>query len=72
MNPQWYAGNPIGTDSTPMARLGTLDEIANATDFLLSDASGFVTGRTLHGNVGEIAGSESTRQRQSAFARSVV
>ena len=36
-----------------MGRLGNVDEIADAVHFLVSDASGFITGQTLHANGGE-------------------
>lgn len=52
-NPQWYAKSPIDAGGIPMGRLGTVEEIADATHFLVSDASGFVTGQTLHVNGGE-------------------
>ena len=52
-NPEWYAGAPISADAIPMERLGTVEEIADATHFLVSDQSGFVTGQTLHVNGGE-------------------
>jgi len=52
-NPQWYTNAPISTEAIPMGRLGTVKEIADATHFLLSDASGFITGQTLHVNGGE-------------------
>ena len=52
-NPEWYANAPITPAKTPMGRLGTVEEIADATHFLVSDASGFVTGQTLHVNGGE-------------------
>jgi 3-oxoacyl-[acyl-carrier protein] reductase len=52
-NPEWYASAPITPDTIPMGRLGNVDEIADAVHFLVSDASGFITGQTLHANGGE-------------------
>jgi 3-oxoacyl-[acyl-carrier protein] reductase len=36
----------------PLGRLGSVDDIAQATAFLASDAAGYVTGTTLHVNGG--------------------
>lgn len=36
----------------PLARLGTVDDIAESVAFLLSDASSYITGHTLHVNGG--------------------
>jgi 3-oxoacyl-[acyl-carrier protein] reductase len=33
--------------STPLGRLGTTDDVANAVRFLVSDAAAFVTGHVL-------------------------
>lgn len=38
----------------PMGRYGTADDIANVVCFLLSDASGWMTGQTLHANGGAL------------------
>ena len=47
-------GHPIGSekrqrviDSVPVRRVGTPEDIAHAVAFLLSDASGYITGQTL-------------------------
>ncbi len=40
------------TDSIPLARLGSVDDVAAAVGFLAADASGYVTGQTLHVNGG--------------------
>jgi 3-oxoacyl-[acyl-carrier protein] reductase len=52
-NPEWYGNSPPSADGIPMGRRGHVQEVADATFFLLSDASGFVTGQTLHVNGGE-------------------
>ena len=55
-NPEWYTNAPITTKSIPMGRLGTTEEIAAIANFLVDDASNFVTGQTLHVNGGEFFG----------------
>ncbi|HIM28734.1 MAG TPA: SDR family oxidoreductase, partial [Planctomycetes bacterium] len=35
------------TQSIPMGRIGTVDEIAKTTVFLLSDGAGYITGQSL-------------------------
>ncbi|RFF32200.1 3-oxoacyl-ACP reductase FabG [Wenzhouxiangella sediminis] len=40
------------TDSIPLNRLGSVDDVAAAVGFLAADASGYVTGQTLHVNGG--------------------
>lgn len=40
------------TDSIPMARLGTADEVAHAVAFLASPEAAYITGETLHVNGG--------------------
>lgn len=52
-NPQWYANAPLSTETIPMARMGTVREIADTTHFLVSEESGFITGQTIHVNGGE-------------------
>ncbi|MSQ22010.1 MAG: SDR family oxidoreductase [Dehalococcoidia bacterium] len=49
----WYPGrNMADTSKIPLGRLGTVDEIAAACLFLVSDDCGFITGHTLHVNGG--------------------
>jgi 3-oxoacyl-[acyl-carrier protein] reductase len=43
-------------NETPMHRFGTLDDVANATAFLASGDSGYVTGHLLHLNGGRYLG----------------
>ena len=52
-NPEWYAPGTNNADGIPMGRLGTVEEVADASYFLVSEASGFITGQTLHVNGGE-------------------
>lgn len=40
------------TEQLPLGRLGTTEDIASAVAFLISDASSYVTGQTLHINGG--------------------
>lgn len=39
-------------ESTPLGRLGTVDEIADVCCFLVSDRASFITGQVLHANGG--------------------
>ncbi|MEE8443199.1 MAG: 3-oxoacyl-ACP reductase FabG [Dehalococcoidia bacterium] len=49
----WYPGqNMANTDRIPVGRQGTVDEIAAACLFLVSEDCGFITGQTLHVNGG--------------------
>ncbi len=48
-------------DESPMKRVGTIDEIANAGAFLLSDQAGFITGTDLLMDGGVIAAMNSGR-----------
>ncbi|MEK7777435.1 MAG: 3-oxoacyl-ACP reductase family protein [Chloroflexota bacterium] len=49
----WYPGrNMADTSRIPLGRQGTVDEIAAACLFLVSDECGFITGQTLHVNGG--------------------
>jgi 3-oxoacyl-[acyl-carrier protein] reductase len=45
---------PVAVSQTPgpLGRLGTVDDIASACLFLVSEDSGFITGQTLHVNGG--------------------
>jgi len=40
------------TDQLPLSRLGTTDDVAQAVAFLISDASSYITGQTIHVNGG--------------------
>jgi 3-oxoacyl-[acyl-carrier protein] reductase len=51
-NPEWYQGRPPSASGIPLGRQGTVDEIAAACLFLVSDDGGFVTGQTIHVNGG--------------------
>ena len=52
-NPQWYGNSPPSADGIPLGRAGQVKEVADASHFLVCDASGFITGQTLHVNGGE-------------------
>ena len=43
-------------EETPLCRLGTVQDVAQAATFLLSDAAGFITGQVLAPNGGMIIG----------------
>jgi 3-oxoacyl-[acyl-carrier protein] reductase len=55
-NPEWYTGSPGGhlpnAAGIPLGRQGTVDEIAAACLFLVSEDGGFITGQTIHVNGG--------------------
>jgi len=51
-NPEWYQGRVPTAAGIPLGRQGTVDEIAAACLFLVSDDSGFITGQTIHVNGG--------------------
>jgi NAD(P)-dependent dehydrogenase (short-subunit alcohol dehydrogenase family) len=52
-SPEWYPRGALrDTSSIPLGRQGTVDEIAAACLFLVSDDGGFITGQTLHVNGG--------------------
>jgi 3-oxoacyl-[acyl-carrier protein] reductase len=40
------------TDQLPLSRLGTTEDVAQAVAFLISDASSYITGQTIHVNGG--------------------
>jgi len=46
---------PMEGASTPLGRLGTVDDVAGAAVFLASDLAAFVTGTTLHVDGGNLA-----------------
>ena len=49
----WYPqGGMSETSNIPLRRLGTVDDIASACLFLITDECGFMTGQTLHINGG--------------------
>ncbi|MDA1128007.1 MAG: SDR family oxidoreductase [Chloroflexi bacterium] len=49
----WYPkGGMTDTSNIPLRRLGTVDDIAAAALFLVTDDCGFMTGQTLHVNGG--------------------
>lgn len=50
--PLMAARGPYLMESTPLARLGTADEVAGVVAFLCSDLASFVTGETVHVNGG--------------------
>ncbi len=52
-DPSWYPqGGMRDTSDIPVGRLGSVDEIAAACLFLVTDECGFMTGQTLHVNGG--------------------
>ena len=52
-SPEWYPQGALRNASgIPLGRQGTVDEIASACLFLVSDDGGFITGQTLHVNGG--------------------
>ncbi|HVC52067.1 MAG TPA: SDR family oxidoreductase [Stellaceae bacterium] len=51
-NPEWYGNRPPDASGIPLARQGTVDEIAATCLFLVTDAGGFITGQTIHVNGG--------------------
>jgi len=52
-SPEWYPQGALrDTSSIPLGRQGSVDEIAAACLFLVSDDGGFITGQTLHVNGG--------------------
>jgi len=49
----WYPqGGMADTSGIPLGRLGTVDDLAAACVFLVTDDCGFITGQTLHVNGG--------------------
>ncbi|MED5405001.1 MAG: SDR family oxidoreductase, partial [Chloroflexota bacterium] len=49
----WYPqGGMTDTSDIPVGRLGSVDDIAAATMFLINDDCGFMSGQTLHVNGG--------------------
>lgn len=49
----WYPqGGMRETSDIPLGRLGTVDDLASACLFLVTEESGFITGQTLHVNGG--------------------
>jgi 3-oxoacyl-[acyl-carrier protein] reductase len=51
-NPEWYGNRPPDASGIPLARQGTVDEIAATCLFLVTDGGGFITGQTIHVNGG--------------------
>ena len=51
-NPEWYQGRAPSAAGIPLGRQGTVDEIAAACLFLVSEDAGFITGQTIHVNGG--------------------
>jgi 3-oxoacyl-[acyl-carrier protein] reductase len=51
-NPEWYGNRPPDASGIPLARQGTVDEIAATCLFLVTEAGGFITGQTIHVNGG--------------------
>lgn len=51
-NPEWYQGRTPNAAGIPLARQGTVDEIAATCLFLVSEEGGFITGQTIHVNGG--------------------
>src|SRR5260370_30451305 len=51
-NPEWYRRHVPGAAGIPLGRQGHVDEIAATFLFLVSVAGGFITGTTIHVNVG--------------------
>ena len=58
----------LGEPSTPLPRRGTPDDVAAAAVYLASEASGFVTGTTLHVDGGNAAAGGWHRQADGTFA----
>ncbi|MDP7201831.1 MAG: SDR family oxidoreductase, partial [Dehalococcoidia bacterium] len=49
----WYPqGGMADPSGIPLGRLGTVDDLAAACVFLVTDDCGFITGQTLHVNGG--------------------
>jgi len=51
-NPEWYGNRPPDASGIPLARQGTVDEIAATCLFLVTGDGGFITGQTIHVNGG--------------------
>lgn len=52
MTPEWEATIERVVEATPLGRMGTVDEIADAACFLASDRASFMTGQIMHVNGG--------------------